>query len=386
VWPRRVGWLPDLRRVRQARRRRVRHASAAAADTVAAHHRKHSGEPVQTGLPKRGQRWDGGQRCKAIHVHPKPERRLIVPAPPLMGTGTGSAVRWINLTTLLLRRFASFGRAAIHASVTRGATLYGSHPHEVSIRLPCLRGRIAHRCEPSANRIAMLQSGDRCRPCQLPKNRRCPRDSSLVPQADLTPPAAPQSHQGQAQILTPSSGSPPGSSPGPPLPTGRGPIGPENRLAALRDRGSDGRHPRVGHFTAKTRASRPNESSVCASLALLPGRIIAALKVGCSEATETRFFLASWPPSSYTNSPSSVATASFSSSLAFTRNSLAAALRCPPQPTLGPTCRRLGSLRKAGRGWGEKAPSVDSLGGLSPPASILMICCVIPFPSCHVSA
>ena len=34
-----------------------------------------------------------------------------VPAP--MDTGTTSALGWINLTTLLLRRFASFGRAAL---------------------------------------------------------------------------------------------------------------------------------------------------------------------------------------------------------------------------------------------------------------------------------
>ncbi len=88
-----------LNSVRRARRRRVRDPSAAAANTVAAHHRRRSGEPVQTGLPKRGERWDGGQRCRAIHVLLKAERRLISPTPPSMGTGTGSAVGWINLTT-----------------------------------------------------------------------------------------------------------------------------------------------------------------------------------------------------------------------------------------------------------------------------------------------
>ena len=36
-----------------------------------------------------------------------------------MDTGTSSAVGWINLTTLLLRRFASFGRAAPSRLVTR---------------------------------------------------------------------------------------------------------------------------------------------------------------------------------------------------------------------------------------------------------------------------
>ena len=56
---------------RHSRGRRVRDPSSAAANIVAAHHRKRSGEPVQAGLPKRGQRWDGGQRCRAIHVPPK---------------------------------------------------------------------------------------------------------------------------------------------------------------------------------------------------------------------------------------------------------------------------------------------------------------------------
>ena len=49
-----------------------------------------------------------------------------------MDTGISSAVGWINLTTLLLRRFASFGRATLHASVTRRAASYGFHPQLVS--------------------------------------------------------------------------------------------------------------------------------------------------------------------------------------------------------------------------------------------------------------
>ena len=40
---------------------------------------------------------------------------IIPPAPMSMDKGTSSAVRWINLTTLLCRRFASFGRAALRA-------------------------------------------------------------------------------------------------------------------------------------------------------------------------------------------------------------------------------------------------------------------------------
>ena len=93
-----VCWLTHLSGVRQARRRRVRDASSAAANTVAA-----------TGLPKRGQRWDGGQRCRAVHVSPEPERRLIPRAPASMDTDISSAVGWINLTTLLLRRFRLVG-------------------------------------------------------------------------------------------------------------------------------------------------------------------------------------------------------------------------------------------------------------------------------------
>ena len=93
------GMLTHLSGVRQALRRRVRDASSAAANTVAARHRNRSGEPVQTVLRKRGQRWDGGQRCRAMHVPPKPERRPIPPASLSRGTGTGSAVGWINLTT-----------------------------------------------------------------------------------------------------------------------------------------------------------------------------------------------------------------------------------------------------------------------------------------------
>ncbi len=41
-----------------------------------------------------------------------------------MDTGIISAVGSINLTTLLLRRFASFGRTALHTSVTREGAFY----------------------------------------------------------------------------------------------------------------------------------------------------------------------------------------------------------------------------------------------------------------------
>jgi len=67
-------------------------------------------------------------------MHPgNRKRRLIPPAPPSMDAGNGSVVAWINLTTCLLR-FPSFGRGALHASVTRKATSYGIHPQQVSIQ------------------------------------------------------------------------------------------------------------------------------------------------------------------------------------------------------------------------------------------------------------
>ena len=77
-----AGWLTDLSRVRHPRRRRVPVVSLASAHAVAAHLRKRSGEPGQTGLPKRGRQRDGGPRCRAVHVPPKPERRLSPPARP----------------------------------------------------------------------------------------------------------------------------------------------------------------------------------------------------------------------------------------------------------------------------------------------------------------
>ena len=50
-----------------------------------------------------------------------------------MDTGIISVAGWINLTTLLLWRFASLDRAALHASVTRKAAYYGFDPRWVSI-------------------------------------------------------------------------------------------------------------------------------------------------------------------------------------------------------------------------------------------------------------
>ena len=86
---------------------------------------------------------DGGteaSECRAVHVSPKPERRMIPPVPLSMDTGTSPAMGWINLTTLLLRRFASFRRAALRASVTRRATSYGFDPQLVSFWLLAFAG------------------------------------------------------------------------------------------------------------------------------------------------------------------------------------------------------------------------------------------------------
>ena len=101
-------------------------------NTVAAHHRTRSGEPVQTGC-KRGQRWNGGQQCRASHVPPKPYRRLIPPAPLSTDGRISSAVEQINLTTCVSSRcFASLARAALHASVSRREEYCGVRPRLVS--------------------------------------------------------------------------------------------------------------------------------------------------------------------------------------------------------------------------------------------------------------
>jgi len=108
VWPQGVRWLNDETGVRAARGGRLRDPATAAADAVAANLRDRSGEPVQTDLARGGWRWDGGQRCRAVHALWKLGRPTSPPEPMPMDTGTGAAVGWINLTTLLLRRFASF--------------------------------------------------------------------------------------------------------------------------------------------------------------------------------------------------------------------------------------------------------------------------------------
>ncbi len=56
-----VCWLIDLSRVQHVLRRPVERSSLTAVHSVVEHLRAHSGERVQTGLAKRGQRTDGAQ-------------------------------------------------------------------------------------------------------------------------------------------------------------------------------------------------------------------------------------------------------------------------------------------------------------------------------------
>ena len=49
------------------------------------------------GLAKRGRRWDGGPRYRAVHVPAKPERRPTPAPPPSGDTGVSSAMGWIYL-------------------------------------------------------------------------------------------------------------------------------------------------------------------------------------------------------------------------------------------------------------------------------------------------
>jgi len=145
----RVGWLNDETGVREARGSRVRDPADAAADPVAAHLRERSGEPVHTDLAKRGWRCERGQRCRAAHALRKPERPTIPPAPRPMDTRTASALGSISLPTLLLRRLASFGRAAVRASVyPKGSILRVSS--ETGFILA--GGRRHHRCNKNRTR------------------------------------------------------------------------------------------------------------------------------------------------------------------------------------------------------------------------------------------
>ena len=84
-----------------------------------------------TGLAKRGWGRDGAPRCRAVDVPLKPVRQLIPPTPAPMDTGVISALGWFNLTTLLLRRFASHWSCC---PSRLGRYFYGLHPKRVSIQ------------------------------------------------------------------------------------------------------------------------------------------------------------------------------------------------------------------------------------------------------------
>ena len=85
-------------------------------------------------------RWEA-QRCRAAHVLQEPERQLMPRAPASMDTGITSAVGWINLTTLLLRRSPRWSCRPSRLGDPRGS-FYGFHPRDVSIRLgPAFAGK-----------------------------------------------------------------------------------------------------------------------------------------------------------------------------------------------------------------------------------------------------
>ena len=87
-------WVAD-KPGRSPRRRRRKHT------------RECSGEPVQTGLAKRGRRWDGSQHGWAVHIPLETGAATDPAGAPAYGRGHQFRVEWINLTTRLLRHFAS---------------------------------------------------------------------------------------------------------------------------------------------------------------------------------------------------------------------------------------------------------------------------------------
>ena len=117
-----VGWLHCLSGVRQPLRRPVPRSSSATANTVAAHPREPSEEPVQRALRSSV---GGGMEASDAgpSIHPKPERRLIPQAPASMDRGVSSALEWINLTTLFLRRFACRSCYRPRSGDSKGSTL-----------------------------------------------------------------------------------------------------------------------------------------------------------------------------------------------------------------------------------------------------------------------
>lgn len=99
------------------------------------HPRERSGEPVQTGLLKRGRRWDGNQQGRAVHIPLEVGVATDPAGAPALGRGH-QLRRGVNQPDYVSPpAFRLVGRAPLHASVTRGTTSYGFDPHWVSIRL-----------------------------------------------------------------------------------------------------------------------------------------------------------------------------------------------------------------------------------------------------------
>ena len=151
------------------------------------------------GVAKRGQRRDEGPRCRAVHVPGKPKRRPIPASADVEGHGHHFR-RVVDQPELRVSSRVSPRLVVLpfHPSVTRRATSYELDPQLVSSWLSRLRGQIRSAARGTLgrqNRHA-LQSGDRLRPCQLRKNRRCPRGVQCRPEgridsasgASFTPP------------------------------------------------------------------------------------------------------------------------------------------------------------------------------------------------------
>ena len=100
----------------------------------------------------------------------------MIPPPRLsMGTGISSALGQINLTTLLHRRFASFGRAALHATVTRRATSCGFHPPRPKAHCG-LQGN-DRRCPLKSERVVRPRHGPGQASMCNTEGHRCERNS-----------------------------------------------------------------------------------------------------------------------------------------------------------------------------------------------------------------
>ncbi len=97
---------------------------AGVAHVVAEHPFEWSGETVQRGSQSAVSGGMEASECHPVHEPAKPGRRMIPPVPLAAGPGHQFR-RGLDQPDLrrLLRRFASFGRAALRASVTRRTSI-----------------------------------------------------------------------------------------------------------------------------------------------------------------------------------------------------------------------------------------------------------------------